>query len=132
MLYNSLKIIHILSASLLLTSMGYSFWQWRMALNDSGNTQRIESIQTQTWLVIIPFALAQLITGFTMMSLQHENMSQIWISGSVIGFITALASWLTFIYFLLSGSSRKLQTSSLIFCSFGLLVMIFFMANKIT
>lgn len=127
MLYNILKISHILSAALLLTSMAYSGYLW-YANQKSSNA---EPIQVQTWMVIIPFAILQLATGFTMISLKHEELSQLWVSGSVIGFIVVIASWLAFIYFLLSGYSRKVQASLLTLCTSGLLFMIFLMANKI-
>ncbi|MHB1947496.1 MAG: DUF2269 family protein [Gammaproteobacteria bacterium] len=127
MLYHILKISHILSAALLLTSMAYSFHLWRL----NRKPIHAESIQSQTWIVIIPFAVLQLATGFTMISLKHEDMSQLWISGSVIGFIVVIASWLTFVYFLLSGHSRKLQATLLTLCTSGLLCMVFLMANKI-
>lgn len=127
MLYNILKISHILSAALLLTSMAYSCRLWLL----NHKSSHVESIQAQTWMIIIPFAVLQLATGFTMISLKHEELSQLWVSGSVIGFIVVIASWLAFIYFLLSGYGRKVQASLLALCTSGLLCMIFLMANKI-
>lgn len=130
MLYNSLKVLHILSASLLITSIAYSAYLW-YKMQKMNNTNASERIQTQTWSVIIPFAVFQLATGFTMLSLKQEDFNQLWISGSVLGFIGMIVSWFAFIYFLLSCERKMLQSSMLFICTMSLLSMIFFMANKI-
>lgn len=137
MLYNCLKIIHILSAGLLLTSIAYSVHLWHRIQVTNQDSIISERIQTHTWVVIVPFAIFQLATGFTMISLQHYDFSELWIKGSVIGFIVVVISWFAFIYFLLSGQNsagkffRRLQSSMLVLCTFSLLCMIFFMANKV-
>lgn len=127
MLYNSLKIIHIVSATLLLTSIAYSYFIWR------GNSAiSVERIQSQTWLIIVPAAFFQLASGFTMLSLQHYDFSQLWIKGSVVSFIGAIGAWFAFIYFLLSDQQcRRTQGMMLSLCGISILGMIFFMANKI-
>lgn len=133
MLYNCLKIIHIIGATLLLTSIGYSYHLWRHKCTENADLIS-ERIQTQTWLVIVPFAIFQLALGFTMISLKHYDLTQLWIKGSIIGFITAITSWFAFIYFLLSSRPqqyKKLQFFLLILCAASLACMIFFMANKI-
>jgi uncharacterized membrane protein len=132
MLYNTLKIIHIISATLLLSSIAYSYCVW--IKNDQSNTATTvsERIQTQTWLIILPAAIFQLASGFTMISLQHYDLSLLWIKGSAIGFIGAIGAWFAFIYFLLSGQHlRRTQGIMLCICGISLLCMIFFMANKV-
>lgn len=126
MLYDSIKILHILSATCVVTSMGYSFYVWCY----ENAIESLQRIQAQTGFIIVPFALVQLMTGFTMMSLKHESFSALWIQGSVIGFILAIGSWLGFVYFLLS-ANKRLQTWMLGVCALALLSMIFFMANKL-
>lgn len=140
MLYNCLKIIHILGAALLLISIMYSIHLW---LTRAHSVAKIcDQILYQTWSIIIPFALFQLITGFTMISLQHYDISKLWVSGSIIGFISTIASWFIFIYFLLSAQThsnpaprglfyRRLQGAMLLVCTSSIVSMIFFMANKI-
>jgi uncharacterized membrane protein len=125
MLYNSLKILHILSAALLLSVMGHSYFLWK---NNKKSPEVITTIQTQTWLMILPLTVFQLFTGFTIISLKHYDTNQLWIKGSVIGFITLMVAWFGFIYFL-----GKRQLPSLLFylCSLTLLCMIFFMTSKI-
>jgi uncharacterized membrane protein len=151
MIYNLLKILHIISATLLLTSIAYSFMMWRDRYSSARVGAIISSrIQTQTWVVIIPVALFQMASGFTMLSLQEDDLSQLWIVGSIVGFIVFIASWFSFIYFLLlaqqvpidsdaHGSAgqrykffRRAQSFMLMICAGALLSMVFFMSNKVT
>lgn len=150
MLYSWLKIAHILSATLLLLSIAYSGYLWRRSTQYlEAAPSLIQRIQTQTGLVIIPLAIVQLITGFSIISLQHYAMTELWISGSVIGFIIMMASWLGFMYFLLQSQQvtceespvssmqklkffRRIQSLMLHVCAFGLLAMMFFMASRTT
>ncbi len=143
MIYIYLKILHILSASFVLTSMAYSFHLWR-SIHPHNLATISERIQKQTSLVIVPFALFQLGTGFTLMSLQHYNWHLLWIGASVMSFIAAIAGWFGFLYFLVLSQQataslrdrtrphyRRLQSLMLLVCGLGLLSMVFFMANKI-
>lgn len=143
MLYIYLKIFHIISASIVLTSIAYGFHLWR-SIHPHNLSVISDRIQKQTSLVIIPFALLQLATGFTMISLKRYSWHELWLGGSVISFITAIASWFGFIYFLLLSQQamvplsqhswttryRRLQSCMLLLCALGLLSMVFFMANK--
>lgn len=124
MLYYSLKILHIISATLLLTSMAYSIYLWRSAA-------LAERIQIQTVTIIVPAAIFQLLTGFTLISLQHEDISQWWIRISVTGFLIMMMSWFGFLYCLHHQSLKQWQQVWLILCVSTLVSMIFFMANKI-
>jgi uncharacterized membrane protein len=147
MAYNSLKFLHIISATLLLLSMAYSCKVWATLDTHKNSRTLLQQIQTQTWLIILPLAVIQLATGFTMISLNHEDLSQIWIVGSVIGFVTALGSWFAFIYFLLLSQQmaaeeridviqfkfyRRIQSAMISVCILAFMTMIFFMANKIS
>jgi uncharacterized membrane protein len=145
MSYNCLKILHIISAAFLLACMGYSYHLWRYMQSPRDGAVRSQYIQTLTWLFIVPLALIQLATGFSMISMNHEDISQLWISGSVIGFITLVGGWFSFIYFLLlsqqvqiegfsterAGNYRRMQSMMLTVCALAVLVMVFFMANKV-
>jgi uncharacterized membrane protein len=143
MIYIYLKIFHIISAACVLTSIVYSFHLWR-SIHSHNLAAISQQIQKQTSLIIIPFAVLQLATGFTMISLKRYSWHQFWLGGSVISFITALASWFGFLYFLLLAQQatvvvnehsrptryRRLQSCMLLLCALGLLSMVFFMANK--
>lgn len=141
-----------MSATLLITSMGYSYHLWKNIRSPRDGAIRTQRIQMLTWLFIVPFAIMQLATGFTMMSIEHVNLSEMWIGGSIIGFIIVMGTWFSFIYFLLISqqietnntlkspfdkwnqrglSYRRVQSMLLSLCAFSILVMIFFMANKV-
>lgn len=139
MLYNILKFLHILSATLLLISIVYCCRIWLSTKSINETMAISQQIQSQTWLIIIPFALFQLATGFTMINLKHYDSSEFWIIGSIIGFIILIGSWFSFIYFLLSSQQstkhfkffRRTQFVMLLMCSLTLLCMIFLMANRV-
>ncbi len=112
MLYNTLKIAHILSATMLLASIAASL---RVAT------------QTRAIPMVIPFALIQILTGFTMISLNHYALSDLWIKYSLISFFVLIGSWIAFLS--LSNHIARIFFMSLSFTA--ILSMIFLMANKI-
>lgn len=133
MIYNILKILHILSATLFLTGFVYSCRLWFANKNNINMT--INRIQTQTWALIIPFGIFQLASGFTMISLKHYHLTELWVLGSIIGFIIVIVCWFGFLYSLFSQQShfnRRLQFTILTLGGITLLSMLFLMANKIT
>lgn len=133
MLYNALKIFHIISATIFIISIVACILIWFRSKDPAHTAERIQKL---TILVFFPFAMLQLATGFTMISLQHYEWSEIWILGSVIGFIVVLVSWISFLYLLLTPHKspltlRRTQALLLILCIIAVLSMIFFMVNKI-
>jgi uncharacterized membrane protein len=109
MTYDSLKIIHIVSASLLLSVLGYSYHLWRNTRTLRDSAVRFARIQTLTWLLILPLALMQLASGGMMISMKHEDLSQTWISASLTGFVLLIVAWFSFIYFLLLSQQMASQ-----------------------
>lgn len=127
MIYHTLKILHIISSSGLFASMLFCFFIWQRLPQAAGVSQ----IQLQTFLIILPAFLFQLISGFSIVSLQHESLNQIWVQGSFFCFVMLVLCWLMFVYFLNDTSKRFWQKCALILCSINLMCLIFFMANKI-
>ena len=149
-LYEYVKMLHIISASLVVSSLFYSYQLWRL-LRAQGNANTFSvfmRIQKQTLLVIVPFTLIQLATGFTLISQQHGLLSDSWVSTSLLGFMVMISSWLGFIYFLSASqhldassnsnennNSRKrfydrAQSIMLFLCALALSAMIYVMANR--
>ncbi len=133
MFYDILKILHIISATLLLASMVYTFKLWLDSTNADCSLQKI---QIQTLTLFVPTAMFQLATGFTMISLKHYEMSEFWIMGSMSGFMILIISWFSFLYLIFTVSLKNrfyklLQITLLLITSITLLFMIFLMANKI-
>jgi uncharacterized membrane protein len=147
MLYYSLKILHVISAALLLTSIGYCYYLWGRARHTKECGLTAAQIQAQTWFIILPVVIFQLASGFTLFSLKQEDFSQLWIFGSVIGFMIVIGSWFSFIYLLTLSQQltlhsknitsikfktfRYLQSTMLCLCAAALFIMIFLMTNKI-
>ena len=149
MTYDSLKIIHIVSASFLLGALGYSYHLWRNTQSLRDSAVRFARIQTLTWLLIMPLALIQLATGGMMISLKHEDMAQTWISASLMGFVLLILAWFSFIYFLLLSQQidikkdagqafqssplayRRAQSCMLVLTALAVLLMVFFMSSKV-
>jgi uncharacterized membrane protein len=141
MTYNCIKLFHIFCASLLIAGVAYSYRLWRQLDTDSSPAAQLTQIQRLTWLAIIPLAVMQLCSGFTMISLKHYAATEFWISGSTISFITMISSWLGFTYFLVAAQPnnasalpifyKRAQTTCLILFKIAFVLMIFFMASKL-
>lgn len=117
MLYPYLKIFHILCAALLLASVVYGCQEWLT----SGKIQRF---QAQTGSMIFGFIFLQLLSGFTLISLKHADLSMAWIASVTGAFVMMVIGWLSFICF----EKHRLVTFCL--AGFALLWMIFLMANR--
>jgi uncharacterized membrane protein len=126
----ALKILHILSATLLLTTVFYCLHQWH-SLRKIMSSPSIDVIHIHTWLIIIPLSIFQLVTGFMMISLKQEDLFSTWIIGSILCFIILIVSWFSFVYFLISSQYKRLQGIMLTISALSLLSMIFFMTSKI-
>lgn len=131
--YDLLKILHILSATLFLTGMVYSCRLWLSAANNMFSHLIFKRIQIQTWVLVVPFGIFQLASGFMLISLKQYNLSELWIVGSIFGFMIVICCWFGFLYLLLSQPSpvyKKLQFAFLTIGGLTLLSMLFLMANK--
>jgi hypothetical protein len=130
-LYDLLKLLHIISAALLLASFAYSVWLWLIF-----NKTALARISTQTLAIIIPLAIFQSTTGFTLISLKRADLSARWIAECSFSFIIAMVAWFAFIYFLSFTASsailKKIQSLLLSFCAISLFTLIFLMVNKPT
>lgn len=129
MSYDLLKILHIISATLLVTSIIMSVKVWKKS-KASSSAAMMHTLQTQTGISIVPLAILQLASGFTMISLRHYDVSQLWITGSITSFIVAVVSWLGF-FCLLHRNQPRLQSSLLVICALALVCMVFLMVSKL-
>lgn len=123
-LYNGLKVFHILCATLFLMGMIASARAWLFA---SDVTLLRAKLNTRTLHLIVPIAFLQLLSGFTMISLQHDSMSEYWIKTSLMGFMVLIVSWFGFLF----SRHKKLQRIFLVLCFLAIGIMIFMMANKV-
>jgi len=148
MIYDYLKILHIISASLVLGSILYSYQLWITMQRAEHPFQFFTRIQKQTALIIVPATLIQLATGFTLISLQHYPLTEWWIGTSIVGFVILVTSWLAFVWFLAVSLQhspesphasrrrhsfyRHAQSVMLLLCGLAIALMIFSMANRFT
>lgn len=117
--YNAIKIFHILSASCLAAIIGYCVYAWY---------KRKNVFNLVVW--VIPLALIQSVSGFTMLSIKPYSFNELWVKVSVLSFLAFTMAWLAFMYVLFSPQKRFYQFIWLTFSLVALSNMIFFMATK--
>ncbi|MCE3237426.1 MAG: hypothetical protein K0R24_407 [Gammaproteobacteria bacterium] len=123
--YDFIKLFHFISAAILVMSFCYSSGLWLRL-----NKEALDRILAQTGAVIIPCALFQLMTGFTLVSLKYSELPLYWIEACIIGFIVAMAMWFLFIYGLFLNRIQPIWLSiTLIVCAISLLFLVFLMSN---
>jgi len=112
--YPLLKLIHILSATLLFgTGLGSAFYMWRARL--SGDIRVIARVSRDLvladWLFTTPAILVQLASGLGLMQLTGYGLEQGWLRLALGLFILAGACWLLVVWIQLQ--VRKLATQAL-------------------
>ncbi len=131
-----LKIIHVLGASFFFTGASLVTVRW-LGWRNAIDTATL-SLDKIIWLFIIPTALIQLITGFSIISIKQYRLDQVWIAGSLIGFFIQITGWMLWqnVYqrYLHSPKTsttlKKILSVLCIVLMLVLLMMIFFMTNK--
>jgi len=111
-------VTHILSASVLLFTFIQLFFPKKIFQPH------------QTFFIVIPLAIFQLLSGFTMISLKHYDFKEMWVQGSAMGFMVFIISWLIFVKLYFS-RFKPLSFIMLVLSNLTLLIMIFLMTNKI-
>ncbi len=146
MFYYTIKTIHILSAACLFAGVLNAFIYWLRTRNHLTNATN-STLQKITWFLIIPSALIQLFTGFTIISFKHYPVTALWVKVAALGFIIVILAWFACLYLQIryqaiaansshKSHSRRYYAYSL-WVSYTVLlvsicIMIFFMANKIS
>jgi uncharacterized membrane protein len=101
MVYLWLKIIHIISATVLFgTGLGSAFYLWRAHLSQdiSAIAFATRNVVIADWIFTTPAVIIQPLTGFAMIYLNHFPLSSIWISLSLFLYILVGAFWLPVIW----------------------------------
>jgi uncharacterized membrane protein len=97
MSYLTLKLIHILSSTLLFgTGLGTAFFMWRAHL--SGQVQVIATVSREVvradWWFTLPAVVVQPLTGWLLMQQLGYDWQQTWISLSIGLYLLIGACWL--------------------------------------
>jgi hypothetical protein len=124
-LYDILKILHILSGVIVFASV---FIYGALAWSDSKNIKAQAGIKL-AWFVTLPALGFQLLTGFSIIGVQHYSMHMLWVWGTFLGFIVLVCSWLASIFFLSQKQYSKWKLTLILSFSV-LMIMLFFMANQ--
>lgn len=101
MLYEWLKIIHVISAAVLFgTGLGTAFYM--LYVNFQKDIALIAYVTRQVviadWLFTGTSGVIQVATGFSMVYLKGYSLSSLWIVGSIIGYSIAAACWIPVVF----------------------------------
>lgn len=149
MAYTTLKFMHVLSATLLLGSMGFCTYVWYLIRSPEDLRLGTQRIQRFSLCLVLPSLLVQLGSGFTLISLRQDIITRACMMIAASGFMLVTASWFGLIYLLLQQVQllsvkrsravlalhkryRQGQLALLSTCAITLLIMIFFMSNQLT
>ncbi|WP_049623339.1 DUF2269 family protein [Frateuria defendens] len=113
-LYTLLKVVHILSSTLLFgTGLGTAFFMWFTWR--SGNLATIAAVSRLTvradWLFTTPAVLVQPITGIALIKLMGFPWTTAWLQAAIALYLLAGACWLPVVY--LQWRVRDLATTAL-------------------
>ena|SRR3990167_11473311 len=100
-LYFLLKIIHVISASILFgTGMGTAFYMFYVNCQKDIElvARATKQVVTADWLFTGSSGVIQAITGFGMIATQHYAFSALWVWGSILGYLIAGACWLPVVW----------------------------------
>lgn len=101
MLYAWIKILHIISASVLFgTGLGTAFYMFYV--NQQKNITLIAKATTAVviadWFFTATSGIVQLLTGFTLIYLKGYSLLSLWVLGSLLGYVIAGACWLPVVF----------------------------------
>lgn len=96
MLYNWIKILHIISSAVLFgTGLGTAFYMFYVNLqkNTALIAKATATVVIADWLFTATSGVAQAITGFTLVYLKGYSLLDLWVLWSIIGYIIAGICW---------------------------------------
>ncbi|MHB1949378.1 MAG: DUF2269 family protein [Gammaproteobacteria bacterium] len=101
MLYAWIKIIHIISASVLFgTGLGTAFYMFYANLQN--DVKLIAKATTEVviadWLFTLTSGIIQAITGFILIYLKGYSLLSFWVLGSILGYVIAGACWVPVVW----------------------------------
>ncbi len=110
--YLLLKVIHVLSATLLLgTGFGTAFYMW--SAHRHGEIPVIAHVSQRVvladWWFTTPAVILQPITGYGMLWLSGQSLSQLWIVLSLVLYLIAGLCWLPVVWLQLRIRDISLQ-----------------------
>lgn len=101
MIFLVLKVIHILSATVLFgTGLGTAFYLWRAHQTHNATVIAVvtRNVVLADWIFTTPAVVLQPVTGFIMMSLMEYSITEPWIIWSLVLYTIAGACWLPVVW----------------------------------
>lgn len=100
-LYPLLKLIHILSATVLFgTGLGTAFYLWRA--NKTNDARLIAGVARNVvladWVFTTPSVILQPLTGFWLLHILGYSLASPWVVASLVLFVIAGACWLPVVW----------------------------------
>ena len=101
MLYAWIKIIHIISSSVLFgTGLGTAFYMFYVNLqkNVALIAKATAEVVFADWLFTLTSGIIQAITGFALVFLKNYSLSSFWVYASILGYVIAGACWVPVVW----------------------------------
>lgn len=101
MLYAWIKILHIISASVLFgTGLGTAFYMFYVNFQDDVNliAKATAEVVVADWLFTLTSGIIQAITGFILIYLKGYSLFSFWVFGSILGYVVAGACWVPVVW----------------------------------
>ncbi len=114
MLYAWIKILHIISASVLFgTGLGTAFYMFHV--NQQKNVALIaaatSAVVVADWLFTATSGVIQAITGFILVYLKGYSLLSLWVLGSILGYVIAGICWLPVVWLQMQCRDLALEAS---------------------
>lgn len=101
MLYAWIKILHIMSASVLFgTGLGTAFYMFYVNLQKNVTliAKATAEVVIADWLFTLSSGIIQAVTGFILIYLKGYSLSSPWVYGSILGYAIAGACWVPVVW----------------------------------
>jgi uncharacterized membrane protein len=114
MLYEWLKIIHVISATVLFgTGLGTAFYMFFVNQQDDIDliARATKQVVFADWVFTGSSGVIQAITGFAMIAVNNYSFKAPWVLGSIIGYVIAGACWLPVVWLQLRCAQMARQSA---------------------
>jgi len=101
MLYSWIKILHIISSSVLFgTGLGTAFYMFYVNLQKDISliAEATKQVVLADWIFTATSGLLQFLTGMILVYLKDYSFNSLWLKGSLIGYLIAASCWLPVVW----------------------------------
>ncbi len=101
MLYAWIKILHIISASVLFgTGLGTAFYMFYVNFQNDVKliAKATKEVVIADWFFTLTSGIVQAITGFLLVYLKGYSLLSPWVLGSILGYLIAGACWVPVVW----------------------------------